>query len=452
MPRRDAGKGKGTGRAVRRKGEAKDREEGEEELVPPESARGPRKGKGRGQKGKGKGSDGWRPSEDDEADEDQEGEEGLPSGKQLLNILKANPPKTTRYTKGELLSIARLPASNQKPASLSPLIDKENKESPLLVRLAGDWEEEGGEGHGRRDHRRERERQPRVEEPEDNNHGQGDQAAAKGSQAEPKASASAPPAAAAATDRNGDAAATSRGFNNWFPSKKPDTPTGASTAATAPGEAAGQAAGSVGVQGYTQLLQTHAAAAAAAAAQAQALQAAQVAQVAHAAQAVQAAQAQAYMQALHAVAAGRGPANYANPWGFPPYMYPYSNPYGGAGLPGAGGVDYSAFAAQAKMAAVQAALNPNAAAFTAGASLGGRTAAASSKAAQAKGKAAGLQAPKAPPAAGVSAAAKAAPAAAPPAAAKKAAAPTPPPAAPAPAGEVPQEKPGEEDTEGCAQS
>lgn len=59
------------------------------------------------------------------------------SSNTLLHMLKSNTPKTLRFTKGELLSIAHLPASNVKPPNLSPLIDKDNPGSDLLPRTAG---------------------------------------------------------------------------------------------------------------------------------------------------------------------------------------------------------------------------------------------------------------------------------------------------------------------------
>merc|ERR1719265_247305 len=110
------------------------------------------RGRGRGGRGGGRGRTGPAVAaapQDTGAHEDKdvgkdsadEGEEL--SGTMLLTMLKANAPKVTRYTKGELLSIARLPASNQKPLDLSPLIDKENKESQLLIRITGGRVEKG---------------------------------------------------------------------------------------------------------------------------------------------------------------------------------------------------------------------------------------------------------------------------------------------------------------------
>mmetsp|Transcript_6942 Transcript_6942/g.17226 ORF Transcript_6942/g.17226 Transcript_6942/m.17226 type:complete len:646 (-) Transcript_6942:145-2082(-) len=58
----------------------------------------------------------------------------LLDGDALLSILKANPPGITRYSRTELLSIGRLPASKVKPRSLNSIIDKENTSSPLLIR------------------------------------------------------------------------------------------------------------------------------------------------------------------------------------------------------------------------------------------------------------------------------------------------------------------------------
>jgi len=90
---------------------------------------------GRAQRGSRKAPQENLTDEKENTNTDEAGEEL--SGTALLTMLKANPPRVTRYTKGELLSIARLPASQMKPAELSPLIDKENKDSQLLIRMTG---------------------------------------------------------------------------------------------------------------------------------------------------------------------------------------------------------------------------------------------------------------------------------------------------------------------------
>lgn len=97
------------------------------------------KGSGRGRGGRGWRGGQRRAPQQAATQEDTSGEEDGEelTGAALLTLLKANPPKATRYTKGELLSIAHLPASNIKPPDLSPLIDKENKDSQLLLRPTG---------------------------------------------------------------------------------------------------------------------------------------------------------------------------------------------------------------------------------------------------------------------------------------------------------------------------
>jgi len=62
------------------------------------------------------------------------------TGAALLTMLKANPPSATRYTREQLLSIGQLPASKVKPNALNPIIDKENNQSPLLVKVRNDKE------------------------------------------------------------------------------------------------------------------------------------------------------------------------------------------------------------------------------------------------------------------------------------------------------------------------
>eukprot|EP00927_Polykrikos_kofoidii_P013452 TRINITY_DN15865_c1_g1_i1.p1 TRINITY_DN15865_c1_g1~~TRINITY_DN15865_c1_g1_i1.p1 ORF type:complete len:828 (-),score=133.92 TRINITY_DN15865_c1_g1_i1:868-3351(-) len=73
------------------------------------------------------------------------------SGGALLSMLKVASPAVIRYTRDELLSISKLPASKVKP-KLHVTIDGENTNSPLLIKTKpekDDFEEEGvGAGGG----------------------------------------------------------------------------------------------------------------------------------------------------------------------------------------------------------------------------------------------------------------------------------------------------------------
>eukprot|EP00747_Dinoflagellata_sp_TGD_P210101 gnl/TRDRNA2_/TRDRNA2_83426_c0_seq1.p1 gnl/TRDRNA2_/TRDRNA2_83426_c0~~gnl/TRDRNA2_/TRDRNA2_83426_c0_seq1.p1 ORF type:complete len:631 (-),score=157.06 gnl/TRDRNA2_/TRDRNA2_83426_c0_seq1:53-1945(-) len=95
------------------------------------------------------------------------------NGGTLLSMLKANMPSVRRYTRQELLSIGQLPASRVKPPTLDEIIDKDNAESPLLLKarmekalrgkgLGEDWdgyEQEGAkERRGRPNNRSRHER------------------------------------------------------------------------------------------------------------------------------------------------------------------------------------------------------------------------------------------------------------------------------------------------------
>eukprot|EP00445_Apocalathium_hangoei_P011477 CAMPEP_0203865414 /NCGR_PEP_ID=MMETSP0359-20131031/15345_1 /ASSEMBLY_ACC=CAM_ASM_000338 /TAXON_ID=268821 /ORGANISM="Scrippsiella Hangoei, Strain SHTV-5" /LENGTH=246 /DNA_ID=CAMNT_0050783337 /DNA_START=126 /DNA_END=863 /DNA_ORIENTATION=+ len=181
--RRDGGRGRGRqqregGRgAGRRDGREKDASAAVEEGIVNEGGKGGR-GRGKGaQKGarreKGGQQQDHAAAEDKENFSGDEGEE-MNSGTALLSMLKATPPgqsKVVRYTKVELLSIARLPASNVKPPDLSPLIDRENKESQLLIRMAGSrsmGDDDGAdpERQKRRERRNDR-RQPHDDEEEE---------------------------------------------------------------------------------------------------------------------------------------------------------------------------------------------------------------------------------------------------------------------------------------------
>eukprot|EP00438_Fugacium_kawagutii_P011386 Skav218993 [mRNA] locus=scaffold169:209882:214354:+ [translate_table: standard] len=80
-------------------------------------------------------------------------------------MLKGNAQTTKRfsYTKAELLKIATLTASNVKPTDLDPIIDKDNKDSVLLIRIATSREKDEHEANGE-DRRRNSTRQARGAE------------------------------------------------------------------------------------------------------------------------------------------------------------------------------------------------------------------------------------------------------------------------------------------------
>jgi len=327
---------------------------------------------------------------DDVVNTDEAGEEL--SGSALLNMLKANPPKVTRYTKGELLSISHLPASHIKPVDLNPLIDNDNKESQLTLRTAAGGKQpppQDPEGiadaiaarqqrRAARAERRHSDRSvgdegeaeclPEVEQPQEQQH----QTSAPSTPARGQtAAAGTPPAVekpsgsskAPVKDEESDVTKSSRAFDKWFDRKKVDgTAAGGTAAVSTPSTghasfcgnpAAGQAtaspaAGMPGLQ--ASLLQGHAAA-----------QAAQV----HALTQAQAMQA--YMQAMSmnaaaaVAAANRGAYQGHPPWGYNPYSVPY--PYGPSGAGYSPPLDYSMQpqALQARLAAAGAAVLANAA-------------------------------------------------------------------------------------------
>eukprot|EP00434_Breviolum_minutum_P033491 symbB.v1.2.029637.t1/scaffold3271.1/size66959/2 len=136
--------GKGKGRS---KGERSRRDEDQE-------AKGKGRAKGKQKKDEGRESN----SGEDEAED---------GGNALLKMLKGNGQTTKRfsYTKAELLNIARLPSSNIKPPELDPIVDKDNKDSVLLIRIATGREKEEQEANGE-DRRRNSTRQARAPEAE----------------------------------------------------------------------------------------------------------------------------------------------------------------------------------------------------------------------------------------------------------------------------------------------
>jgi len=118
------------------------------------------RGRGRGQKGGRKGPESGQVEEIEFLSGEDVGDD--PSISATLNLLKGNSLKITRYSKGDLLSIARLPASNLKPPELDPLIDKTNKESQLVTRALHVEDVEGAR-EKRRERRNERRNVERVD-------------------------------------------------------------------------------------------------------------------------------------------------------------------------------------------------------------------------------------------------------------------------------------------------
>mmetsp|Transcript_40698 Transcript_40698/g.80392 ORF Transcript_40698/g.80392 Transcript_40698/m.80392 type:complete len:568 (+) Transcript_40698:119-1822(+) len=376
-----------------------------------------------------------------------EGGEGLGSNA-VLNGLSSTLLKAIRYTKGELLSIARLPASQQKPPQLCSVIDKENKESPLLLRMAGgrvagreDVIEDATAAEAvarkeRRDRRDRRMKEGRLEEGAE--HGE-DEGVSNNELPQPPEGAASPPttSARAATmpasnapempgapgstkpARGEDEAATAESsLDRWFDRKKPDQAAGATLAEAATGVAPGNSSltgGGSGVMGNSLL----AAAAASnqvptaggnnpylAALQQQGHTQAQAQAIGQA----YAMQAATYMQAMAlasrgspgaaAMAAAGGAYGGSLPWGYNPYMFPYGHPCGGGGNAYSQHMDYGMASmagqaqlevAQAKLRAAQAALNM---------ASGDRSAAGSSAAARQSAAAAAAAAAAAPSRAG----------------------------------------------------
>lgn len=348
--RNEKGRGRQSGKGARREPRDNTAEEGATE--------GRSRGRGKGgrnsaRRGQAQEQTATADNHDDDEDEDRE-----TMGNALMTLLKANPPKVAKYSKGELLSIARLPASNIKPPNLCPLIDSDNKDSQLLIRVPGrqgGGEEDGADQAARKD-RREKRANPKAERGSDE--AEAPEKAKQTTTAVPPVSASSPSTpnrgtARAAEAPQGKAAAVtkpapveedanqaSRGLEKWFPGKTlekgstgttpPVTPASGSvgapnasvTSATGTGSSTAPAPGSVGTspagsQGFpaASLLQQQAA----------------QSQAAHNAH-VQALATQAYIQnaAIQMAAQSRGqwPWGGYNPYaagGFPPY----GNPYGG---------------------------------------------------------------------------------------------------------------------------
>lgn len=383
---REPGKGKGKGSREREPRARRDKESAEGGAEESAEARGRGRGRGkggrRGPPAEGTADEKGYTSTEDTADE-------VRSGAALLSMLKANPPKVTRYTKGELLSIARLPASNVKPPDLSPLIDKENKDSHLLIRMAGGRQDQGdgedgpAEAAAAKRERKERRAERRGAERAGSEDGDGPveappprrgardtaQAASVAPVAPPTPAGASTPSSpnrgrhaggpssekpagsgkgAATTSEEVEAPKASRAFEKWFEPKGDATP--ASQAATP---------SAAGTRGFPASLLQQQAPSPAALGQAQ-----------------QMIQAAAYMQAMSmnaaaAAAAGRGGYGAGLPWGYNPYLFPYANPYGA--YPPAAAMDYGPGAAQqAKLAAAQAAVNTaTAAGLPGGAGLAG---------------------------------------------------------------------------------
>jgi len=293
------------------------------------------KGKGRGQKGGRKGSqEAGRVEEMENISGDEVSDEL--SGSASLNLLKLNSQKIIRFTKGELLSIARLPASNMKPPDLDPLVDKSNKESQLVTRMAG--------GHGEdpeaaREKRRERRNERRnVERPEGSGGEEECVGRAESEAVAPPAVASSqplpksriqPPAASGLQPSSTETAvpskptapspegdvdhATSRAFDKLLDRKKFEQ------ASLVAGEASSQP--STSQDHAASLLQQQTAVGQQPLSQAQVLQAAAYLQV---------------MSMNAAAAAARGyPASL--PWGYNPYLFPYGNPDVASAYPGTAG-------------------------------------------------------------------------------------------------------------------
>lgn len=388
--RKDGGKGKGRQKGERGRRETKERD-GED--GGPVDGKSKSRGKGKGKKGK-EGQNAAAEAHDKDRDSGDEDAGDETSSSALLKMLKANPPKVVRYSKSELLSFARLPASNTKPSNLSPLIDKDNKDSILLVRIAAARDkgedvgkEDGGEaeledGAVRRGRKPLQDRKPAE---------QGEAARAEAGAGATSVSSTLDPAqnlaAAGASPAEDGEAKTSRAYGKWFdraskttgkadaaelelPESRAATPAAPSTpggsAANSDFAASMAAAMALGKAGspsspaaakaaaFAQMLQQQAAAAGVGSATSAA---------SNALAAQHAVQAAAYMQAMtnaSAAAAAARAGSYPGqmPWGYNPYM----NPYAGYGSH----MDYAALqqhaaaaglteAMQAKLAAAQAA-------------------------------------------------------------------------------------------------
>jgi len=229
------------------------------------------------------------------------------NGNALLSMLKSNPPKVTKYTKGELLSIARLPASSIRPPNLDPMIDKENKNSQLVVhgnRSSAD--NDNGDG-GRKERRQRR----REEQGDDSNAASSVPATARATEKPPSKvndEKTVPDTTVTPTQESPVDGMEGSRAEKWFERKpEPSPSTEKFPPSTQPHNGAGR-----GV------------------AVAPPARAQNPAQSAHAQAQAQAMHAAAYMQALQMNAAGRGYPGL--PMGYNPYLFPYGNPYGYPGL------------------------------------------------------------------------------------------------------------------------
>ncbi|CAE7258280.1 unnamed protein product [Symbiodinium sp. KB8] len=336
---REGGKGKG------RKGERPRREaRGEED------GDGKSKGRGKGKHKKGAGAEAVGPNSGDEEEMDEH-------AAAIMKMLRAGGPKIIRYEKGQLLSISRLAASNVKP-DLDPLIDKDNKDSVLLTRIAtGREKHEEGEGAQQEEEgsrRRSKATGAAV----------GAAGAAGAGRDDDREAA---PAAAELTE--GDAAAAEedeegkRAFEKWLGRNMPKleamskaTPSSGSTNWSSTLPAAALGAGKAGSS------------ASPSAAQAALLQQQALAGSLEGRNAAHAMQAAAYMQAMtqmQAAAAAARQSSYSQmPWNsYNAYMNPYMNAYGS----GYGSLDpYAALQQQAAAANLSEAMQAKLANLTAG--------------------------------------------------------------------------------------
>jgi len=335
------------------------------------------------------------------------GDEGEGLGNSaVLNGLNSTLLKAIRYTKGELLSIARLPASQQKPSQLHSVIDKENKESPLLLRMAGGRaagkeesleEAAAAEAAARKERRERRERRIKEGRNEEGIDQGEDEGASNNEMPHPPEGTTPPPTTSARTATipasntseslgatgvtkpargEDEALTTDNSLDRWFDRKKLEQAAGAQSAAVstpstqvATGATPGSSSLTGGITGNSLL------AAAAASNQANAAGGSNPYLAALQQQGHTQAQAQAlgqayamqaatYMQAM--ALASRGSPGGGLPWGYNPYMFPYGHPCGGGGNAYSQHLDYGMASmagqaqlevAQAKLRAAQAALN-----------------------------------------------------------------------------------------------
>jgi len=313
---REGGKGKG------RKGERPRREpRGEED------GDGKSKGRGKGKHKKGAGAEAEGPNSDEEEMDEH--------AAAIMKMLRAGGPKIIRYEKGQLLSISRLAASNVKP-ELDPLIDKDNKDSVLLTRIATGREkhEEGKAGAQQGEEEGSRRRSKATGTGRD---------ADVDREAAPAVELTEGDAAAAEEDEEGK----QRAFEKWLGRNMPKleamskaTPSSGSTNWSSTLSAAALSAGKAGSS------------AGPSAAQAALLQQQALAGSLDGRNAAHAMQAAAYMQAMtqmQAAAAAARQSSYSQmPWNsYNAYMNPYMNAYGS----GYGSLDpYAALQQQAAAA------------------------------------------------------------------------------------------------------